>query len=54
MKTFDRLLLFCAILALAAVIVLLNSCTVSKVTVQGKLGEYSFKPYRAIVIEPEK
>jgi len=32
----------------------LTSCTVSKVTVQGKLGEYSFKPYRAIVIESEK
>jgi hypothetical protein len=37
---------------LAAIITLcLASCTVSEVAVQGKFGEYIFKPYRPIVIE---
>jgi len=47
MKTMKLLIAIISVFAL-------TSCTVSKVTVQGKLGEYSFKPYRAIVIESEK
>jgi hypothetical protein len=31
----------------------LSSC-VEKITVTGQYGEYSFKPHRAIVIEPSK
>jgi hypothetical protein len=32
----------------------LANCTVSKVTVQGQYGEYSFTPRKAIVIEHAK
>ncbi len=32
----------------------LTNCTVSKVTVQGQYGEYSFTPRKAIVIERAK
>jgi len=41
-------------MALAALIVVLNSCGIRKVTVHGQYGEYSFKPYKPIEIESAK
>ena len=41
------------IAAISIAVLALSSCTIAKITVQGKLGEYSFKPYRAVVIESE-
>jgi hypothetical protein len=53
MTTFDRIMLTLTALTLAALIVVLNSCGIRKVTVHGQYGEYSFKPYRAIEIETD-
>jgi len=41
---------FFSLLALLA----LTGCTVSKVTVQGQYGEYSFTPRKPIIIEAAK
>jgi len=54
MTTFDRIMLTLTTIALATLLVVLNSCGIRKVTVHGQYGEYSFKPYRAIEIETEK
>jgi len=53
MTTFDRIMLTLTTLALAALIVVLNSCGIRKVTVHGQYGEYSFKPYKPIEIETD-
>jgi hypothetical protein len=54
MTTFDRIMLMLTAMTLAALMIVLNSCGISKVTVHGQYGEYSFKPYRPIEIETDK
>jgi hypothetical protein len=54
MTAFDKIMLTLTAMTLAALIVVLNSCGIRKVTVHGQYGEYSFKPYRAIEIETDK
>jgi hypothetical protein len=53
MTTFDKIILMALAITLAALIVVLNSCGIRKVTVHGQYGEYSFKPYRPIKIETD-
>lgn len=53
MTTFDKIMLTLTTLAIVALIVVLNSCGIRKVTVHGQYGEYSFKPYRPIEIETD-
>jgi hypothetical protein len=54
MKNFDKIILTALAITLAVLIVVLNSCSIRKVTVHGQYGEYSFKPYRAIEVETDK
>jgi hypothetical protein len=53
MKTFDKIILTALAITLAALVLVLNSCGIRKVTVHGQYGEYSFKPYRPIEIETD-
>jgi hypothetical protein len=53
MTAFDKIMLTLTAMTLAALIVVLNSCGIRKVTVHGQYGEYSFKPYRPIEIETD-
>jgi hypothetical protein len=54
MKPFDRIMAVLLTIALAALIVLLNSCQLPSVTVHGQYGDYTFKPRQPITIEPAK
>lgn len=54
MKTFDKIILTALAITLAALVLVLNSCGIQKVTVHGQYGEYSFKPYKPIEIETDK
>jgi len=53
MTTFDKIMLALTTITLAALIVVLNSCGIRKVTVHGQYGELSYKPYKPIEIETD-
>jgi hypothetical protein len=54
MNSFDRTITLLLILAVTALLILLDSCTLPSVTVHGQYGDYTFKPRQPITVEPSK
>lgn len=54
MKSFDIIMSVLLSIAIAALVILLNSCQLPSVTVHGQYGDYSFKPRQPVIIEPAK